>query len=123
MLKAYIFLQNIRFGENFTVEENVDSDKYDLMVPPLAIQMLLENAIKHNEISNDHPLLVSIKTEQDYLIISNVIRLKGSVKQNSTNLGLGNIKSRYEALSDLPVEVINDGVLFVVKLPLIIYKS
>jgi hypothetical protein len=122
MLKAYIFLQNIRFGKNFTVEEVIDPDKYDLMVPPLAIQMLLENAIKHNEISNDYPLLVSIKTEQGYLVISNVIRLKGSVKQNSTNLGLGNIKSRYEALSDFPVEIINDGTLFEVKLPLITYK-
>ena len=100
------------------------------MCSPLSVQMLLENAIKHNQLSLDNPLRVSIKIKDDYLHVSNnFIGDPGHVKigedlykkpesANSTGVGLQNIKSRYRIICDKPVIISKDD-HFTVSLPLI----
>ena len=119
VMDAYIFLQEIRFGKNFVVELNIDESQLDKMVAPLVIQMLLENTIKHNEISKANPLIVKIYNDDQYLTVENQIHFKEVMKQDSTNVGLGNIRARYEVLSDRPVEIIKDKERFMVKVPLL----
>lgn len=119
VMEAYIFLQKIRFGPNFVVEQNIDESQLDKMVAPLVIQMLLENAIKHNEISQANPLIVKIYNDDRFLTIENQIHYKEVMKQDSTNVGLENIRSRYEVLSDQPIEIVEDKERFMVKVPLL----
>ena len=80
------------------------------------MQMILENAIKHNIISEEKPLTVKIYDTQNYLVIENNLQKKSAIF-DSNQIGLKNIKFRYEFLSNKKMEVISDDVRFVVKLP------
>lgn len=118
-VNSYIFLQKIRFGDNFIVEKELDevSDKY--YVAPLVLQMLIENAIKHNEITQENPLMIKLLIENEYLIVSNNLQLKNSELHESTEMGLTNIKARYESLSNNKVLVDETTTSFKVSIPLI----
>lgn len=116
-LEAYVYLQQIRFGDKLSVTIKLDEVKS--MVAPLAIQMLFENAIKHNEISEENPLAISIYKEADFIVIENTLQPKSQLGQVSSGLGLENIKKRYAFLSDKVVEVIKKDKVFQVKLPLL----
>lgn len=113
-LKSYIFLQKIRFAENFTIEITPGGVGF---VPPLALQLLVENAIKHNVVSKAKPLHVTVSIEQDQIVISNNIQEK--LSKDSTGIGLSNLKARYDFLSSRKVEIRNDGKNFTVVLPLL----
>ena len=88
----------------------------------MVLQMLMENAIKHNELTTDNPLLVEVFIEDKMICIKNKIALKQVLPGDNSSIGLTNIKSRYEALSDTPIEVINNGKEFIVKLPILILE-
>ena len=90
-------------------------------VPPLVVQMLIENAVKHNVISRHHPLKISIYTEADYLVVENAIQPK-LTKQPSTGFGLQNIRNRYALISNLPVKIEEQDDLFRISIPLITDK-
>jgi LytS/YehU family sensor histidine kinase len=115
--ESYIFLQKIRFGENLQINNQltIKSGK----VVPLAIQMLIENAIKHNEISSDKPLNISLQYTKPYIKVENEIHLRSNPLKDSSGIGLENIKKRYEFLSSNKVEVLNQGNQFIVRIPLI----
>jgi LytS/YehU family sensor histidine kinase len=115
-VESYVYLQQIRFGDNLKV---VMTDLDDGKVIPLSIQILLENAIKHNEVSAEYPLSISIKRESDYLIVENSLRLKTSPLEESSGLGLANIQRRYEFLMDKPVMVSKTETKFEVKIPVL----
>ena len=119
MLKSYIFLQSIRFEGKFKVENRLDEATKKMHIPPMVLQMLIENAIKHNEITNEHPLHIELYNEGDLICVKNKIVLKETLPGDASNLGLKNIRSRYQMLSDTPVEILNDEVHFIVKLPLL----
>ncbi|PKP47088.1 MAG: hypothetical protein CVT94_12540 [Bacteroidetes bacterium HGW-Bacteroidetes-11] len=117
-LKAYTFLLDIRFSGKMKVEINLSEDKLQLKVVPLALQLLIENAIKHNTFSRKQPLLVNICSEGDYLIVENNLQMREAHVQ-STGVGLNNIGSRYAYFTERKVisgEVDNK---FVVKIPLL----
>jgi hypothetical protein len=116
-LKSYNFLQHIRFGEKLLLDLNLRNE--DGYIAPLALQMLIENAIKHNVVSEQDPLRINIFSSDGYIVIANDIKLKKTLGEPSVGVGLDNIKKRYEFLSSKPVEVINDGKVFTVKLPLL----
>jgi sensor histidine kinase YesM len=116
-LNAYLFLQQIRFGEKLQVK--IDLNGLASQVAPLAFQMLIENAIKHNEISQDNPLIIHLYSREDYLVVENNFQKKSVVKEDSPGIGLDNIRKRYAFLSDRPIEVTQTGKLFSVKLPVL----
>jgi sensor histidine kinase YesM len=115
-LNSYLFLQQIRFGDKLKLE--VDLDKTRTLVAPLVLQMLVENAIKHNVISEEDPLHIRIFQQDGCIVVENDLRRKSVLIDDSPGLGLDNISRRYEFLSDKKVEVIKNE-KFTVRLPII----
>jgi len=88
-------------------------------IAPLALQMLVENAVKHNIISEEEPLSIDVNLENGYLVVHNNLQKKMIRETSSSEVGLANIKARYEFLSDLPVIVSESEDDFEVKLPVL----
>lgn len=78
----------------------------------------MENAIKHNIVSSDKPLHIDVFTENGSLVVSNNLQIKNQVNE-STGIGLENIRNRYKLLSDVPVKVTSNDSNFTVSIPLI----
>jgi fluoride ion exporter CrcB/FEX len=116
----YCRMLKIRYGGNLAFDHHINHERYDsFLVPPLAIQGLVENAIKHNVVSAKQPLTVHISTDDDnHLIVSNKIQPK-IMETESNGIGLANLTERYRLQWDKKVEIFNDGNNFVVTLPLI----
>lgn len=115
-LNSYLFLQQIRFGNKLKVDINLSGDA---RVAPLVLQMLIENAIKHNVISEEWPLTIRVFQDNGWMVVENNRRHKRTLPEESTGVGLANIRSRYAYFSDKPVTVVSDDDKFVVKLPII----
>jgi Histidine kinase len=116
---SYIFLQKIRFDDKLKVNINIKGQE-ESMVPPIALQTLIENAIKHNTIAEEEPLSIDIEIEnEEYIVVKNNLQKKSIPIEESSGVGLSNIKARYEFLSQKSVEIIEDGSFFIVKLPLL----
>jgi len=122
MLKSYIFLQSIRFEDKFKVNITLSEEAQSMHIPPMVLQMLIENAIKHNEITKANPLVVELFEEEGLIYIKNKIVLKDTLPGDSSSIGLSNIQDRYKVFSDIPVEVLNDGDQFIVKIPLLKFQ-
>ena len=121
-LEDYIYLQKIRFGENLQVENKLNLD-LKRMVIPLSLQMLVENAIKHNEISAEHPLHMEIlSTGHHHIIIKNSLKKK-EVSEDSLGMGLNNLKTRLAFFSNEPLQVIEEADTFIVKIPSIPFQQ
>jgi len=115
-LQSYYFLQKIRYEENLDIDVNISSEELKTLVPPLSIQILVENAIKHNEISHDHPLKITIRDEDGFLVIRNNYKPR-SGEGYSTGVGQKNLLDRYSHLSDKkPVFMLQNG-YYVSKIP------
>lgn len=114
-MENFIFLQKIRFGENleFTISKSVHGG----YLPPLALQILVENAIKHNVVSEKNPLTIKIEISDELCAVSNSIKEK--LAKDSTGIGLSNLTARYQYLTKRKVEILNNGKEFVVKLPIL----
>lgn len=118
-IKSYLFLLEIRYPENLTIEYNIASNALKTHIAPLTLQILLENVIKHNVISKAEPLTIEIYTDKNKnVVVRNKLNLK-SIAKNSTKTGLENIKKRYHYLTDKTIEVVNDSNQFLVAVPLI----
>jgi len=119
ILQSYIFLQTIRFEDRFNVEINLSDDIKKKHIPPMVLQMLIENCIKHNEITRENPLHIEVADAGDMICVKNSIMPKQVLPGDNASIGLANIKARYEALSNVPVEVFDNGRDFIVKLPIL----
>lgn len=118
VLKAYAFLLQTRFGDNLSVNIDVPAEKLDKKVVPLSLQLLMENAIKHNIVSADRPLHITISSSNGSIVVDNNLQVKQQVAE-STGIGLDNIRNRYKLLSDKPVTVRETETNFTVTIPLI----
>lgn len=116
-LKDYIFLMETRFKDNLKVILDVEESHFEKLLPPSTLQLLLENAIKHNQISNKYPLDIKIYSSQNTIITYNLKQPK-KVEPTRNGIGLENIKSRYGFLKKV-IEVEEDDKSFSVKVPLI----
>ena len=117
-MEDYIFLQKIRFGDNLQVERKLEFDLKRLVIP-LSLQMLVENAIKHNEISSEHPLNIRISsTGQGHVIVQNNLRRK-SISEPSLGTGLENLRKQITYFSDDPLLVEEDSRSYIVRMPTI----
>ena len=118
VLKAYAFLLKTRFGNNINIDIDVPEDKLQNKIVPLSLQILMENAIKHNIVSADKPLYVKVFVESGNLVVSNNLQVKNQVNE-STGIGLDNISNRYKLLGDKQVKVLENESSFTVSIPLI----
>ena len=120
VLEAYYFLLKTRFGNNIEVNIDIPCEKLDKKIVPLSLQILMENAIKHNIVSSSRPLKINIFTENGSLVMDNNLQMKHQVSE-STGIGLDNIRNRYKLLSEKEVKVTETGSNFTVSIPLIEY--
>jgi sensor histidine kinase YesM len=115
-LDSYLFLQRIRFGDKLEVK--IHDINRNVGVAPLALQMLIENAIKHNIISEEDPLRIKLYADNGFLVVENNLQRKQTLDtESSSGLGLVNICKRYEYLSNEKVGVAESEGFFVVRLP------
>ncbi len=117
-IKSYLYLLQIRFSENLKVQLDLPQNLNGFHVPPVSIQLLIENAIKHNILSENQPLNIELGLNNDYLSVTNNLQLK-STTDESTGVGLNNIVKRYEFLTDKPVQIENNDRTLTVSIPLI----
>lgn len=117
-LHAYVFLVKERFGENLQVELDIPDHSKSMQVVPLSLQILFENAIKHNVIAQGKPLTVSVKVEDGNLIVVNKLQPKAQVMPG-TGTGLANVRNRYRYFTDVPVAVSADKGIFEVRIPML----
>lgn len=116
-IKSYISLHKERLGTGFTVEFKIEESLLNRELPPLSLQLLVENAIKHNIVSHDQPLHIRIFSGKESLIIENNLQLKESTY--STYKGLKNLVSRYSMLTEKNVIIIQNEKNFKVEIPLL----
>ncbi len=98
-VESYVYLHKIRFGENLQVQIEIKPQQYKVI--PLSVQLLVENAIKHNEISDRKPLSIKIYEKDEYLVVENKLQKKSG--SEGTGTGLQNISARYGFFSDRKV--------------------
>ncbi|MFQ3296882.1 MAG: two-component system LytT family sensor kinase [Polaribacter sp.] len=117
--KTYMELLGMRFEEavQFNIPDAISNN--ELKIVPLSLQLLLENAVKHNVVSTSKPLTINIYEEGRYLIIANNVNPKQAIGK-STKVGLQNIADRYGLITDKVVKIENNNKLFRVSLPLLI---
>jgi len=119
LISSYVYLIGIRFKDCVFFEFDIDKNLYNKALPPLTVQMLVENAIKHNTATVDKPVTIKIYSEGDKLIVSNNNQKKKYLPRERKATGILNIKRRYAFFTDKEVEVIDSDKDFVVILPLI----
>lgn len=118
-IENYCYLLNIRFSDNLIFTITVPDSAKKNGIPPATLQLLVENAVKHNEISKRNPLHVEITADDDKLLVRNNLQLRQSLQEDSTQTGLLNVKERYHFLSSVPVSVEKTTTHFIVRLPLL----
>lgn len=117
-LESYTFLQKERFGDKFEVDIQVPENWKKELIPSFSLQLLAENAIKHNVVSTNQPLLLEIYPNGEYLIIRNKIRKRRDVTEG-TGLGLLNLSVRFKLLKRRDIQINQDEDYFTVKLPIL----
>ena len=116
-MRSYLFLQQIRYGQSLTYSVDIAAEQLQLLVPPLSLQVLLENAIKHNIVNEEKPLKIEIYSEGDFLIIKNPVQPK--ISGTSTGLGLKNLVKRYALICKLEPKFKIENNSYIAKIPLI----
>jgi PAS domain S-box-containing protein len=118
-LDAYIFLLNIRFMGKITVNITIPDELRNCLVIPLAMQLLIENAIKHNSMSKKSPLVIDVFIDENhYLNIINNLQER-EAHMASTGVGLKNIQNRYLLLNNTAPEFEKTKTHFIARIPLI----
>lgn len=117
-LESYIHLIKQRYRKNFQAMISIDEKLFHQEIPTLALQILMENAVKHNEISNENPLKVEVFDDEKYIVVRNKIQERtGSVE--STHTGLSNLNSRFKLLMNKEIEIYTEDKYFTVKIPIL----
>lgn len=120
LIDAYIYLLKIRFAKSVFVHVNIEDTAKQKALPPLSIQMLIENAIKHNMANVNNPITIKIYSAgMDTVIVENNVQKKKYSQQERKGSGLENIKNRYKFFTDKPVVITEDESVFKVTLPLL----
>lgn len=117
-IESYIYLLKIRFGENLSVKNEITRNGEHFYVAPAVLQMLIENAIKHNVVSRKNPLEIVLRSENGSIEVTNNLQEK-EIKEESTQTGLKNIQDRYLFLTERQVKIEKSPSRFTVKIPLL----
>ncbi len=116
-LDSYIFLIKTRYRTRFEVNIDIEEQYLNKKLPSLALQLLVENAVKHSEISESNPLLVKVYVEDALVVVENPIKPRTTFV-DSTGNGLANLEKRYEILMKKNILINDSNKVFKVKLPL-----
>lgn len=117
--RSYIYLMQTRFGDALQINIDIPDNTLTRRVPAISLQLLIENAIKHNVITQRHPLKITVKTTQDNLLqVSNPLRPKTDA-ETSNGIGLDNLAMRYKLLFNKEITIIHADNTFTVQMPLI----
>ncbi len=117
-VRAYNYLLKVRFEDALNLKIDLSDKALQSEVPPMTLQMLVENAVKHNVVSDENPLLVNIMTsDSGNIVVSNTKNIK-SVNGSSHSIGLNNIKKRYQFFTNKPIKIVNED-KFEVYLPVL----
>ena len=115
---TYYYLQEQRYGANFSLTIDIPTELLATLIPPMTLQMILENAVKYNIISAEKPLTISIRAREGFIVISNPVQAKKNVAP-STGIGLPNIRNMYRLLINKEIEINISSTEYVVLLPII----
>ena len=116
-LDAYIHLLTKRFGTNLQVSYAIDEQLKAYKIPPMALQILFENVVKHNKLSKEQPLGIRIGTSGETIVMKNSLNPKTAAEGHG--VGLANLNKRYKVIADKEIEIKRDTEWFSVTLPLI----
>lgn len=116
---SYIFLHTVRIGDCIHIDNRIDPARNELKLPSLALQLLVENVIKHNVINAESPMTILFDYEEQTgrLVVANEIREKANVV--TTGVGLKNLSLRYRLICNQDIVTENDAHCFIVKIPLL----
>lgn len=117
-IKNYVFLLQTRFDTFLTIDFQLSEESLEKKITPVTLQILIENALKHNVVSAAYPLSIRICSDERYLKVENNIQPKKQV-ETSNGQGLQNLKNLYKFLTDTPFETIIHNGKFVAYVPLI----
>lgn len=118
-ISNYFYLLKIRFADavNMVIEIN-DVSAEDFLIPPISLQTLVENAIKHNEFNESHPLDIKVAVSQHYVVVRNPVKPKEQ-SAPSNKIGLSNLDNRYKLITRKSIVIENNYTFFTVKLPIL----
>ena len=122
-IKSYSHLLKTRYGDSIDFEIDVKDEYLSYLVPPLTLQLLVENAVKHNKLLKHQPLIIHLRTNDSnrFVVTNNIQRKEMSV--DSTGIGLKNISSKYRLMNQPDIMVTDNNEIFSVSIPLIMnYK-
>ncbi len=117
-IESYLYLHQIRFGDNLIVNYDVNADALNKWVPPLSLQVVIENAIKHNTISKDSPLVIDIEANCEWLYVRNNYQMRDQLRE-STGVGQQNLHEKYALLSHNEPRFYRKANAYVAEIPLI----
>ena len=117
-IQNYVFLVHTRFASMLTITFSIEAHSKEKAIVPVTLQILIENALKHNVADKDRPLAIRIETHDDYLVVSNNLQVRKLV-ETSNKQGLENLKSLYAFFTDKPVLIQSTDSEFSVSVPLV----
>lgn len=117
-IDSYFYLLQIRHDNKLQLHKVLDEKSESLLIPPCSLQILIENAIKHNEFTDANPLKITVQVNEQYIKVSNNTKPK-PYAVNSTQIGLKNLNSRYKIIFHREIIIESTRENFIVKLPLI----
>jgi len=120
-IQSYLYLQQVRFGDSLHIEIQLSEDKKQQYIPPLALQILVENAIKHNVVSPEQPLQIRIYQNKQTLFVTNTLQ-KHTHPIHSTGIGLPNLLQRYELLSHLKPQFTEVNGQYIASIPILQFE-
>lgn len=115
-MRSYLFLHEVRLGNCISCECRIPGDYKDSLLPPLTLQLLVENVIKHNSITASKPMKINISIDNGWLMVSNPIQPKKS--SESTGVGLRNLSNRCKLILGEEISILNKEGVFTVKIPM-----
>ena len=116
-IQSYLFLHEVRLGNCITCNITIPTEAMEYQLPPLTLQLLVENVIKHNSINSNKPMEITIYIADHFLVVSNPIHIKKS--DTSSGVGLQNLSNRCKLMIGTDILINNENQIFTVKVPLI----
>lgn len=114
---SYTYMLKKRFGNKLVINQNLEQQTLSYRIPPMSLQILLENVIQHNVLTEENPVLVDLYTDSEYFCVKNTLIEKSS--SSGSGIGLRNLSERYELLAGKQILIEKTDTYFQVKLPLL----